>query len=132
VIFALENMDIRKNGPSSNSNRAFSMKDLREELKEVEEQIAAHEKIAATFEDVIKKTPTEGRAPEGLELFSPVNLYGMTQALIASLKIKRIEILRQLDTREKLQYRLEEALKNENYELSAELRDQISLLTDEL
>jgi len=107
------------------------MNDLRAQLREVEEQIAAHEKIAATFEEVIVNTPTTGALPPALELFSPLNLYGMTQALIASLKIKRLEILQKLDTREKLEYRLEEALKVENYELSAEIRDQIQSLSND-
>lgn len=103
---------------------------MRAKLREIEELIASHEQIANNFEEVIKSTPIEGEIPKALELFAPKNLYGMTQALIASLKIQRIEILQKLDTKEKLEYRLEEAIKEEDYELSASLRDQINELEE--
>lgn len=106
------------------------MTDLRAKLREIEELIASHEQIAHNFEEVIKSTPINEEIPKALELFAPKNLYGMTQALIASLKIQRIEILQKLDTREKLEYRLEEAIKEEDYELSASLRDQINELEE--
>ena len=112
---------------SKNHNSAKGRK-----LEDIEKEIVKTEKMIADMEEIIS-TYDMPSMPEGLEKFAvtPLSLYKSFQAVLASLKSERMEILSSMETAEKLNLQLEKAIENQDFEKSAIIRDQLNKLKEE-
>ncbi len=104
-------------------NQAQSIKSVRE----IDELIAQYEKLDKTLEDIIKQLPQPLDIPKGLGGFamSPMSSYKSVQIFLAELRPRRMELLAEVENESRLQYELEKALKDEDYDKAAEIRAKL-------
>ena len=94
-------------------------------LREVNQKINEHEKIAQDFEVMLSTFSADIDVPEGLQLFSPKNMYAMILLQIVGIKLERVSILEKIDSEERLRLQLAIAEENEDYDLCIKLKEQI-------
>jgi len=102
-------------------------------LEDVNKEIVETEKMIADMEEIIS-TVEMPDLPDALEKFAvtPLSLYKSFQAILANLKSERMEILNSMDTETKLNVQLEIAIKNEDFEQSAIIRDKLNNLKNQV
>ncbi len=111
---------------SKNQNKAKVRK-----LVDIENEITKTEKLIADVEGIISIVELPSM-PEEIERYAvtPLSLYKSLQAVLANLKSERMVVLSSMETVEKLNAQLERAVKNEDFEQSAILRDKLRKLKD--
>lgn len=95
--------------------------------QELDRIIGEFEGLAASIEQMIKLHPEMPEVPEALAslAFTPLSMYQDLQTSLAVYKIRRMELMTLADSDERLEYELKKAIEEENYERSAEIRDQL-------
>lgn len=95
--------------------------------EELDEMIRGFEDLASRFENLIINTPEMPEVPPEISAFAftPLSAYQAVQANLAKLKGRRMELLTQAGSEERLNYELKKALEAEDYEKSALLRDEL-------
>ena len=78
------------------------------------------------LEELITICPQMPRLPEGLESIAvtPLTVYRTLQAHLAAFKSRRMEMIAEMETEQRLQHQLQKAVEAEDYELAAELNKQ--------
>ncbi|TVS12593.1 MAG: hypothetical protein EA424_22435 [Planctomycetaceae bacterium] len=78
------------------------------------------------LDELIKKCPQMPPLPEGLESIAvtPLSVYRTLQAYLAAFKSRRMEIIAEMESEQRLQYQIQKAVEAEDYELAAELDKQ--------
>ncbi len=79
------------------------------------------------LEELIKLCPETTPVPEELEPFAmtPLKVYRALQAYLAAFKSRRMELMTEMGSEQRLQYEIRKAVDAENYELAAELKKQL-------
>jgi len=101
-----------------------------EDLSALDEQLKATEELCEDLEKMIKRSPKMPEIPEGLEAFAftPMKIYEATQAIVASLKTRRLELLTSIGSETRLLYDLGVSLEKEEYEKAAEIQKELDAL----
>ncbi len=97
-------------------------------IKKVDAQIQEFEELAANYERMISQVPEMPDVPEALAAFAmtPLTAYKGVQYYLAELRARRMEIITQKDSVERLEYELKKSLESEDYEKSAQIRDALN------
>ena len=93
------------------------------EIRKIDEMIAQYEELNSSYEGLIKKMP-KMEVPEGLEsiAMTPLSIYKGIQATLSGLRVRKMELLAEKGSRERLEHELKEALEKEDYERSAQIK----------
>jgi hypothetical protein len=96
-------------------------------LKELDKQIEQLETLGAGLENIVKAMPVKSEPPAEMQqlAFSPLSAYKSIQTLLAELKSLRLKAVTNTDSEERLLYELKKSLEAENYEKSAQIRDEL-------
>lgn len=94
---------------------------LDDNIRMLEESNKQLEELSAFEGPSMKNIPKEMAA----FALTPTSMYKAAQVVIASLKSRRLDLLATLPGEQRLQYELERALAQQNYERSAVLRDEL-------
>ncbi len=105
---------------SQNQPTQRSVESIDDELRELE-------KLSTQYEDLIKRMPDLGELGKGMGniFMSPMALFGDMQKMIAHLKTQRLAAMTTMDSQNRLEYELQQALETEDYKKSAELKKQL-------
>ena len=116
---------------------AVSETPISSELNEIDDQIKKYEKVSLEFGEIVevfKKQNTLASLPPGAseELLSmgatPESPLKAAQLMLRKLKLKREEILNAMDTKERLSYKLREAITAEDYEEASRIQAKLNKL----
>ena len=99
-------------------------------LEELELSIKKIKKMIKTLEKDLPNLNYEPLPPE-IERYAitPISMYKSFQAILADYKIKKMKVLMRMDNASKLKNELKKALKNEDFELAAVLRDKLDKIS---
>ncbi|HHS95709.1 MAG TPA: hypothetical protein ENJ45_03900 [Phaeodactylibacter sp.] len=99
-------------------------------LDEIDEMLEAYRELEKKIEDFIEEHPEPIKVPEELKpfAFTPISMYKSLQAVVADLKIKRIDLITKEDSKARLEYSLKKALQDEDFEKAERLKDKLSTL----
>ncbi len=97
-------------------------------IEEADRFIAEVTEQLATLEKIIVKHPQMPEVPKGLEslAMTPLTVYGTLQYHLAAFKSRRMKLVTQSGSEERLRYEIQQAIEAENYELAAELQKQLA------
>ena len=109
-------------GRCAAEDHAKSLVSLAEADHFIEETTENLEKL----EELITKFPQTPPLPVGLEsiAMTPLKVYRTLQAHLAAYKSRRMEMIAEMESEQRLQYQIQKAVETENYELAAELNEQ--------
>jgi hypothetical protein len=102
-------------------------------LKKLDKNIRSLKKLARKYEALIKDHPVPVDVPVGLEnfAFTPLSSYKSTLALIADLKYKRAALMTTLSSSVRLHYELKKAVRTEDFEQAAFIKQQLRDMGEE-
>lgn len=111
-------------------SRNEEQEDDETKLEELETSIKKTKKMIKRLEKDLPKMKMDEYPPE-IEMFAitPMSMYKSFQAMLAEYKVQKMKILTRMDNPSKLKMELKKALKNEDFELAAVLRDKIERMT---
>lgn len=102
-----------------------------EDLAEIDGRIEEYEEMLKNMEEMIKDAEVdESGVPEGLRAFAftPMQMYRSLQVSLASLKTRRLELLKTDESEESLQYELDKKVAEEKYEEASSIKKRLTAL----
>lgn len=98
--------------------------------KEIDTLLDEYREMSERMESVIEKHPEMPQLPPILAALAmtPISVYEGVQFVMAELKVRRMELMTQTDSKERLKYELEKALQAEDYERAALIRDKLNAI----
>ena len=108
-------------GPSGQSKRKVS-------LKQLDKDIADYEKLAKQYEKLIQETPETPELPSAISKYAmtPLSNYKSIQAILAELRSQRMAALTNMESETRLKYELKKSIDAEDYAQSATIRDKLN------
>ena len=108
-------------GPSGQSKRKSS-------LKQLDKDIADYEKLAKQYEKLIQETPETPELPSAISKYAmtPLSNYKSIQAILAELRSQRMAALTNMESETRLKYELKKSIDAEDYAQSATIRDKLN------
>jgi protein-arginine kinase activator protein McsA len=114
------------------ANCMISMQPKFDDLKEIEEQIEEAQKLIKSFEDLARNNiePDLSNFSEDFSAlaFTPSKSMQFTKTILLDLIKQKENLLNEMGEKERLAYKLKEAIHSENYKLAAEIRDSLNKL----
>ncbi len=97
-------------------------------VEEADRFIAEVTEQLATLEKMISKFPQMPEIPQGLGALAltPLTVYSTLQFHLAAFKSRRMKLITEIGSEERLRYEIRLAIEAENYELAAELQKQLA------
>ncbi len=96
-------------------------------IEEADQFIADAIEQIAVLEKIISKSPKMPEVPEGLGALAmtPLTVYRTLQAHLAAFKSRRLTLITEAGSEERLQYEIRQAIEAEDYELAGKLQKQL-------
>ena len=96
------------------------------ELKALDANIKMLEGAVDTIKSIVEEVGSmEGKYPPALMAFTPLAIYKIAEEFLATLKIRRMELLIKEDKTSILKYELQRAIEKEDFEKAARLKAQL-------
>ncbi len=97
------------------------------ELKDIDANIKMMEGAVDKFKTIVEEVGSmEGEYPPELMAFAPLSVYKIAEEFLATLKIRRMELLLKEDKTIRLKYELQQAIEKEDFEKAAQLKSQLA------
>ena len=105
---------------SQNQPAQRSVESIDDELRELE-------KLSAQYEDLIKRMPGIADLGKGMGnmFMNPMGFFADMQKTIAHLKTQRLAAMTSMESKNRLEYELQQSLEDEDYKKSAELKKEL-------
>ncbi|MFN7876177.1 MAG: UvrB/UvrC motif-containing protein [Pirellula sp.] len=97
-----------------------------ESIEEADQFIEEINGILTSLANIIAKNPEMPEVPEGMEAgaMTPLSVYRTMQIHLAAFNSRRMEMLIEAGSDARIEYEINKAIKEEDYERAAELRNQ--------
>jgi protein-arginine kinase activator protein McsA len=108
-------------------------KDSDRTMKELDDELREYKKLEKMYAELIQSSPKMPDVPDALAAYAmtPLSAYRSIQATIAHLKTKKMELMTQAGSKERLKYELNQAIENEDFTKAAELKASLDKLETE-